>query len=119
MSNIGDCMEGKQVRLDVTSLMIFTNLLETINRKVAVSIDGVWFNILVKEDVTVNVGDKEESWAGSEFSSEEVGDDESTAEREKEGEGGEVVASAVYARLGEDDGGFMRCVRKAEDIAVD
>ncbi|XP_058726994.1 uncharacterized protein LOC131598405 [Vicia villosa] len=68
----GDCMEGKQIRLDVTSLLIFTNLLDTINRKVAVSIEGVWYDILVKEDVTVKVGDKEESWAGSEFSLEEA-----------------------------------------------
>lgn len=50
----GDCLELNPERLDVTSVMVFTNHLGIISKKIKVSVDGEIFTILVIEDSTVS-----------------------------------------------------------------
>lgn len=42
-------------RLEVTKIMVFTNLLGPINRKIHACVDGVSFNIMVVEDVSISL----------------------------------------------------------------
>lgn len=46
-------------RLDVMSLMIFTLKLELIISKIYVCLDGKWINILVVEEISVSMEDRE------------------------------------------------------------
>lgn len=62
LSNIGVCLNlnflnNKPARLDVMSLMIFIDKLETIRNKIFVCLDGKWINILVVEEATILLED--------------------------------------------------------------
>lgn len=74
-------LEGSADMLDVLKVMIFTNLLGPINRKVKASVDGESFMILLVEEAFVSL-DKEPRWRTSSersfessISSSEEGDD--------------------------------------------
>lgn len=60
LSDIGACSNWdpllcKPLRLDVLSLLIFTNSLEMIRNKTYVCLDGKWINILIVEEETVSM----------------------------------------------------------------
>lgn len=60
------------IRLDVLNLMIFTASLEHIRRKVQVCLDGKWINVLIIEDATVSLMEKDEDWEGDEDDSSDM-----------------------------------------------
>ncbi|XP_058768749.1 uncharacterized protein LOC131642531 [Vicia villosa] len=98
----GEELEGNQIRMDVTNVMVFTNQIESINRKIVACVDGEMYSILVKEDVMVRAGDLEEVWSESVSSEEETVDSESMAERESVEVGEEVADSAWVGENGPD-----------------
>lgn len=89
ISDIGLCINfdpimGKPERLDVLSLMIFTNEVESIRSKITVCLDGKWINILIMEEAMVSM-DEPKSFSEEGSMSSEM-DDYSFSESEKKDE---------------------------------
>lgn len=84
----GDSLEPNPERLIVISLMVFTNLLGSISKKIRPSVDGELFNIIISEDPMVYWDKTESRNSGSLYSSEGNGEDEESVSEPEEEWGG-------------------------------
>lgn len=89
-------LEEKPARLDVIKLMIFTYIVGPINRTISVCVDGVWFKILIVEDISISMHKEEGSSSESYSSSEESNEGGDSLEYVSGGE--EAVEREIFAR---------------------
>lgn len=81
LSDVGMLVNGKNIvlnpeRMDVSSVMIFNNILGPISLKINVCVDGETFAILMSEEPTVSMETSGHTKSESEFSSEGNGGEE-------------------------------------------
>lgn len=105
ISDVGVLLNGDKTvlnkeRMDVTSVMIFTNPLGAISLKINACADGVSFLILVSEEPSVSMESTENTTSESDYSSFGSGEDVES-EPQGEWEENEEAASEVGDRLSE------------------
>lgn len=88
LSDIGtlinpDSLQANHDRYNVIRLIVFTNLLSSINRRIRACVDGEFFNILVVEKASVSP-DTNSSFKGSEYSLDRSANEEVESEQEFE-----------------------------------
>lgn len=80
-----DFFKFKPERLDVSKIMVFTNLLGSINREIQTCIDGISFNILVVEDLSVSLEKDIKQNLGSESSNAQNDEDDTDSKSKSSG----------------------------------